>query len=136
VGEYETSDHARARAVNRAALTFAETGGAELVDVVVVNAPLGPMRVISLELYADGLAVRWIMSRSAGHETSPIIRITDDVGTRYTPAGTGAFGNEHIQRGESCFIPCFPQKARNIRLAFAEHSVTVEARRGGSESDD
>lgn len=107
------------------AADFASRGGTELDDVLVVNAPVGPLRIVSVELYDDGVVVRWIRPRIQADVGGPRLTLGDDVGTMYAPSAFGSHGNNEVERGESSFAPGVPKTATALRLRFNDEHLAV-----------
>jgi hypothetical protein len=106
------------------ALKFATSGGKELVAVVPVRSTLGAVTIVSIELYEDGLGVRWIAAPPP--ETHVQLDVRDELETRYRTAGTGAFGNEHVQRGESLFVPPVPPNSNKLVVRVGGDTLSVD----------
>ena len=123
-GSSGSRDEETTRAAQAAALAFSQGGGVRLQRVLPLDAPLGHLRLVSLELYEDGVVVRWLgQADTAG---SPLmVRVDDDVDTYYYPAGTGAFGNAQVRRGESCFVPRVPDLASTLVISSGSSSHRV-----------
>lgn len=107
----------------QAAARFACSGGAHLTRVIPVNRRLGRLQLVSVELYQDGIAVRWI---SEGANADPLIRISDDCGTDFIPAGSGGFANKAVVRGESTFIPTVPSEAKRLEILAENDRVDLD----------
>lgn len=76
--------------------------------------PVEDIQLVSVELYEDGLIVRW--NRLVEAEPSfPPLAVQDDVGTTYTPAGSGGFRTGYrVTHGQSCFVPAVPASAKRL----------------------
>jgi hypothetical protein len=95
--------------------------------VIPVTQKLGPVRIVSVELYQDGLVVRWIAAAS-GMRNRYSISVGDDRNTLYASAGSGSFGNDVVERGESTFVPAVPSAARELKLTLGKSTVSVPIR--------
>jgi hypothetical protein len=95
----------------------------------------GPgLRVLSVELYADGVIVRYVVvdfvPPSAGDAWKwPQLEIGDDVGTEYEQVGASAgSGDGGPLRGEIRFIPEVPSTAALVTVQTDGGSVSVPIR--------
>jgi hypothetical protein len=93
--------------------------------VLPANLGLGAMTVISIELYDDGVVVRWL-SAPPPSPSDFDLALLDDAGTAYSPAGSGGYGNEHVLRGESTFVPSVPRAAKRLTLQLMGSAVTID----------
>jgi hypothetical protein len=99
-----------------------------LQRVIPVNQELGAdLTVISVEAYADCLAVRWLRRGIAhGEYQSRWLTVTDDKGTLYGAAGESATGyGPDTLHGESLFTPALPSGARQLTIASGEQRIVV-----------
>jgi hypothetical protein len=103
--------------------------GLELRAVLIAppEAADGTTRLQSVELYEDGLIVRWVAldynyenAHAGGDVLDPDIRVTDDVGTEYEWVGGSASANMVGCRGESEFMPATPSEATALTVAAGE----------------
>jgi hypothetical protein len=53
-----------------------------------------------------------------------VLRLEDDLGTRYVPGGGGGGGGATF-RGEQEFTPTVPQSATELRVIGAEYPISV-----------
>lgn len=99
--------------------------GRELQRVIPVQAHLGEgLILVSLELYADGIALRWLLS-SANDAGLPIpLELSDNRGNVYEEAGSGWFGAGAV-RGESLFRPTVPAEADALMIGIGGSRITV-----------
>lgn len=108
------------------AYEFTRSGGRTLVRVVPIVAPLASIQLVSLELYEDGMVVRWIAAPPPPSGHVPLA-LTDDVATLYRTAGSGAFGSSSVMRGESLFVPRLNPEATQIVLSVGDAALRVDA---------
>jgi hypothetical protein len=93
--------------------------GTELEKVIALNAPCGEGLVLaSLELYTDGIAVRWISSGS--RDLPPRLQLRDESGDELIPAGSGWFGAAPAVRGESLFRSNSRGRGSALRLSIED----------------
>jgi hypothetical protein len=115
--------------------------------------PDAPAQILSVELYGDGLVVRYTYddpvdvwspvplhyyglaevelpiesllaeAEEEGGNLEPDVSVTDDLGTRYLYAGGGRGGVE-VAHGETSFTPAVPAEAS--RLVISSYAGTVE----------
>lgn len=83
--------------------------------------------VTSVELYVSGLMVRWL-----DHPPTPdrfrrdTPRVSDDVGTSFTPSGAGALGNaEEVVHAQAAFTPGVPRDASRLTIEFLERAPVI-----------
>jgi len=105
------------------------------------------LRVTTVELYADGVVVRWhdaqrrpdasgtprIWSdtdrQTAGHGDPYLGGLSDDLGTRYIGGGgpdLGINGGWKVRFGSSSFTPAFPNGARRLTVAYEGSDFEIE----------
>jgi hypothetical protein len=81
------------------------------------------MRVVDLELYDDGVVVRW----TALENNEPALDLADDIGTSYEfTGGEWGSGSGSRVRGESEFTPAAPKRASRLRLNLEGRSFELE----------
>ena len=80
-------------------------------------------RVVTLELYDDGVVVRW----TALEDDEPALELSDDAGTAYefTSGGWSSGGKSRV-RGENAFTPAVPEGASTLRLALEGRDFELE----------
>src|SRR3954453_7584823 len=79
-------------------------------------------RVVILELYEDGIVVRW----TALENNEPALDLADDIGTSYEfTGGEWRSGSGSRVRGESEFTPAAPERASRLRLALEGRSFEL-----------
>lgn len=94
------------------------------------------LRLESIELFPEGLAVRWkdVASSTWPEPDPPIalaagrisgLRIEDDADTKYEPAGGGTTSDSVEQWGQSNFKPAPPPEATQLRLAAPDGQQLV-----------
>lgn len=89
------------------------------------------VRITSLELYSDGVVVRWSARRgTVGGDAlgpEPHLALSDDTGTAYeeTGGGSGSGGSE-LTRGASEFVPGVPEAATRLVLRWPGGSTAFE----------
>jgi hypothetical protein len=119
--------------------------GEHLLRVVVLDdtARLRHVRVQAVELYEDGVVVRWRLCGSspvlwpnalAPTEDAPELSLVDDVGTRYTLVGTASGGDRETYRGESEFVPRAAPVARQLRVLGLGDAVAVRLDRDNGQA--
>ena len=110
----------------------------------------GGVRVTSVELYEDGVAIRWHMVRLAPGESGavpslpdevegvdaarraqePYFSVYDDIGTRYRfQSGGGGGGNgrfsDRVRKGTQTFTPAVPAQASTLWALQSEYRFEV-----------
>jgi hypothetical protein len=110
------------------ALRFSLSGGVDLLSVRPVNVSLGAIRIVSVELYEDGLVVRWLAAPPPD-QSGVAIDVADDQGTHYVGAGSGSFGNDSVHRGESCFTPAVPSEATQLQISSRGQTTALDISR-------
>jgi hypothetical protein len=128
-------------------------GAAFLRALAVAPQPGAAIQILAVELYGDGLAVRYTFddpvdveptvplhlyelaeveppidallaeARAEGGNLAPNVSVTDDLGTSFT-GGEGSRGGVQVAFGEACFTPAVPAAAS--RLAVSTYAGTVE----------
>jgi hypothetical protein len=97
------------------------------------------VKVLAIELYDDGLIVRWVCpglelpvpdfadSDTATVETFdlPSFEVRDDVGTRYRIEGASGGDAVGAVRGESVYVPAIPAEARKLTVVTGARSVEL-----------
>lgn len=88
---------------------------------VVIGPMDGPLpRLVSVELYRDGILARWLDDRipPLTRAALPRPRLTDDCGTIYSTLSGGATGGQGHQplRAEAVFVPAVPSNAEALSL--------------------
>jgi hypothetical protein len=96
----------------------------------------GTMRLIGIDLYKDGLLLRWLFTPGRVDASDPAaaaaliskIRdsvLRDDVGTNFL-ASTYASGRSNgVLRAEVSFMPDVPAKASSLTISMEGHDFTV-----------
>jgi hypothetical protein len=86
----------------------------------------GGFRIVSVELYAAGLVVRWLASppKDRWSPHSPLV-ICDDVGTGYQYIGGGSFGRADALWGDTMLVPAPPGEASALTIAHGDETVVV-----------
>ena len=103
----------------------------------------GELRLLSVELYTDGLVVRWLLvpthEGSAIHSPRPLMdspetncTVADDSGTVYQPAEVSSAAWDSTHRTEVAFTPKVPATATELRIGVEGQTfvVAVSPRRG------
>ena len=113
----EDEDEDEDEALRRAELRGVLLGPAEEV---------AGMRVVDLELYDDGVVVRW----TALEDDEPALDLADDIGTSYEfMGGDWGSGSGSRVRGEAEFTPAVPKRASRLRLNLDGRSFELELER-------
>lgn len=103
-------------------------------SVIPVATRLAGIVVVSIELYEDGVGVRWLSAplpvseegEGLGVEPLPL-QIRDDAGTPYRQVGSGGSGNSAVLRGETLFVPAVSDTATSIDVTLDEgETISVE----------
>lgn len=97
------------------------------------------VRIVTAELYADAVVLRW-QSRGAPQmapsERQPDVSLTDDAGTMYVHVSTGRRGHyaRAYSAGKSLFSTPAPPSARTLTADFGEQRLAIAfpSVRGGS----
>jgi len=109
--------------------------GTELRKVTVAgNVVIGPIRLVTVEEYADGVIVRYLVpdsgfpvkkgSRAPDHV---VLALDDDVDTQYEfHSGGGAASVGGTLRGEAVYLPAVPSIARRLTITCGGDSTTVD----------
>lgn len=102
--------------------------GRELRSVIALGLQtLGVIELTALEIYGDGVAVRW-QNRDPSPGWSPSLDLRDDIQTRYVMVGGAAHGGHGtplaVMRGETVFVP-EPASATRLQIATADHRVEI-----------
>jgi hypothetical protein len=90
----------------------------------------GSVKLLAVELYEDGLVVRWL--RRASAPASPAapgggLSIADDRATEYLLDDLSAGAGEASFHGRTAFTPAVPRDARTLRIRYADEAeVAVE----------
>ena len=82
--------------------------------------------LVAVEIYEDGLAIRWHRGDGDDRDLPPPLELTDSAGTTYASAGSGWAGNASI-RGETTFVPAPPPDAGDLVIRHRDASVSVAA---------
>ncbi len=93
--------------------------------MIPVGGPVGSyVTVVSVELYADAICIRWLDDR--GHDEKPgRPSIADNLGTAYGEDGfTVGSGNGGLH-GEAWFSPGVPRGAVRVEVAADEATLEV-----------
>ena len=79
---------------------------------------VGVFRVLSVEAYANYLAVRWIKLAGGRHPGDELdLELEDDEGTTYLVVGSSSSGDTRLaSRGETIFVPAIPSAASSLTL--------------------
>jgi hypothetical protein len=97
--------------------------------------PSGKVRVLTVEMYEDGLVVRYVLPDfelpvvgELDKPWEPVdIAVEDDTGTEYEWAGGGGGSlDEGPFRGEVAFTPAVPGDARRLIVRSESGSVELE----------
>ena len=100
--------------------------GRELQRVIPVQAHLGEsLMLVTLELYAEGIAVRWLLLSDPDAALPLHIELSDDRGTVYEDAGAGWFGAGAAVRGESLFRPRVSAEATSLTITTGDARTTL-----------
>ena len=119
-----------------ASTTYAPFRGVNLQRVVVApRSPDAPgLRLLSAELYDDGVVVRWVFIAPASPSGSPAsgeyrppeaYSLWDDVETAYDPQGGGWIPGHHL-RGDTAFVPAVPDSATKLYVAAGRHRFELD----------
>ncbi len=98
------------------------------------------VKVLAVELYDDGLIVRWAcpgleipVPDFADSDTStvetfhlPSFEVGDDVGTRYWIQGANGSDAAGSVRGESIYEPTVPADAKTLTVSTGERVIKLE----------
>jgi hypothetical protein len=101
---------------------------AHLKSTVVVNEHVAELRLVGVELYEDGVVVRWQSARPGDADLASgngTLLLQDDLGSVYSFVGGGCFGLGQLRRGESVFVPGVPSAARELRLLSGDEMARV-----------
>jgi hypothetical protein len=116
-----------------------EFHGERLLRVIIVEEPTDPvpLKVQAVELYDDGVGVRWMIagpspewSYDSGTDTDdhwPHFRLRDDLGTRFVPR-TGHGGGGDSYRGEMNFTPRVPEDASSLEVLGLDYPIELSLR--------
>jgi hypothetical protein len=112
--------------------------GGELLRRVVIlpeEGNTGSVKLLAVELYDDGLVVRWMRRPSAPPVTraDPVrapgsgLSIADDRATEYFVDDLSAGAGRASFHGRTAFTPAVPGDARTLRVRYADEAeVAVE----------
>jgi hypothetical protein len=113
--------------------------GERLLRVILIDEPPQrvPVKVQAIELYDDGVGVRWMIpgpspdwSYDTDEDTDdhwPHLRLRDDIGTRFVPR-TGHGGGGDSYRGEMNFTPAVPKDASALEVLGLAYPIEVPLR--------
>jgi hypothetical protein len=113
--------------------------GDRLLQVIVIEEPPEhvPVKVQAVELYDDGVGVRWMFpgpspdwSYDSDEDTDdhwPQLRLRDDVDTHYVPR-TGHGGGGDSYRGETNFTPAVPEDASTLEVLGVAYAIRIPLR--------
>jgi hypothetical protein len=117
--------------------------------------PGAPVQILAVELYADGLAVRYTYddpvhveptlplhlyelagveppieellaeARAEGGNLAPDVSVRDDLGTSYM-GGEGGRGGVQVAHGEACFTPAVPAAVTRLVVSTYAGDVAVD----------
>jgi hypothetical protein len=106
--------------------------GPNLERVIPVGVGLGEhLTVVSVELYEDGVIVRWIDTRGAPVSPppdwrQPVIGLSDDIDTTYQYEGSSSgVGDGGPLRGETEFTPSLPPGAAALQVLGEGDAIEV-----------
>ena len=111
--------------------------GSELTKVTALgNIDIGPVRLLTVEEYADGVIVRYVVPdfefpvKEGGRAYSHVsFTLGDDVDTEYEfHSGGGAASDGGALRGEAVYVPAVPSVARRLTITYRGESTTVDLR--------
>lgn len=84
---------------------------------------LGSFRILSVEIYTNYVALRWLQRESDDDSDEMDLSITDDVGTKYLLVGSMSSGDPREgARGETTFVPSVPPEATCLYIASTGES--------------
>jgi hypothetical protein len=113
--------------------------GERLLRVIVIEEPPEdvPVKVQAVELYDDGVGVRWMIpgpspdwSYDSDPDTDyhwPDLRLRDDIGTRFV-SRTGHGGGGDSYRGEMNFTPAVPEGASTLEVLGVAYPIEIPLR--------
>jgi hypothetical protein len=84
--------------------------------------PVDRLRLVSVELYADGVALRWNLKTVPGRDLEdqlPEFELHDDLGTSYALRRRRG-GGDLVIRGETYFSPAVPDEATRLEAIAGE----------------
>ena len=106
-----------------------DASGLDLVRVIAGPfEPAGVLSLASVELYGDGVALRWNLRALPNlplEDQLPRFELQDDVGTRYISRRRRAGGEATALRGETYFSPCVPERATQLHAAADKHEFRI-----------
>jgi hypothetical protein len=109
--------------------------GFELLRVIVVrqDPERADLRIQTVELYADGVTVRWVrlapegrrQDRQSSIDRSPFT-LVDDLGTAYRLVSGQSGGAEASERGHWDYMPQVPTQATSLTIAATDWSLPIQ----------
>jgi hypothetical protein len=123
-------------AAGRTLATMSECHGLRLSRVIRVDPQEdSDVRVLAVELFEDGLGIRYALPsgiRSPEGPDEPFVydasfSVSDDAGTQYTWQGGGASGHP-VAHGVAMFTPPVPESAQSLTVVTRGAVVTVDLR--------
>jgi hypothetical protein len=104
--------------------------GEDLVRTILINTELASARLISIDLFRDGLILRWAAELERDDDPDDW-SLEDDTGTSFEFVGGSASARDrHRARGESRYIPALPSHARSLLVRhemYGTYDVAVTA---------
>ena len=114
---------------------FTELDPARVI-VAPSSACVDGLRLVSIELYARHVAVRWnFRGRRGGspHDQLPNLTLRDDIGTIYEPQrGSSTGGNGLVVSGLAWFVPGASPVARELRVGVGDRVIRLDLQRNRS----
>ena len=111
------------------------TVGIELRRVIpIASDDLGRgTRVVSVEIYNQGLIVRWLIApppddlddQVTHFPHAPLFALSDDAGTHYNYLSSGGFGSSDATRGDELHRPAPPEEATALDLTHRGERIRV-----------
>jgi hypothetical protein len=95
----------------------------------------GKVRLIGLELYGDGLILRWLFVREV-NGSDPHVGISllseihgcvieDDIGTSFYPSSYAGGRSDLVERAEVSFVPALPATASILTASLAGQDFVI-----------
>jgi hypothetical protein len=90
----------------------------------------GGVRIVSIEIYDQGVVVRSLVApppddlHSQTHGQA--FELSDDIGTRYRYFSFGSFGHKEAVRGEALYVPAPPDTATTLAVSHHGQRLSVQ----------
>lgn len=99
----------------------------------------GTMRLIGIDLYKDGLMIRWLFAPDRADASDPLAAaalilklreaaLRDDVGTTFLSSTYASGRSNGTQRAEISFMPAVPADATSLTISLEGNDLTVDIR--------